>query len=135
MLDTNHCKDYYDATVTWAREHGMFEGDDPDAQFLKRRLDYLDKYADHEGKGLTKCILSKDFAPHSFEFTMMRRITDLEKQRELAARGVNPEHGVFWEYWFNGGLIFHGAHDNGGNGGAPTFAVSLVPCHGWSIHT
>jgi hypothetical protein len=35
----------------------------------------------------------------------------------------------------NGGIIFHGKHDNGGDGGAPTFSVSLTPTNGWSIHT
>jgi len=39
------------------------------------------------------------------------------------------------ERWFNGGLIFHGPHDNGGDGGAPTFSVNLLPQDGWSIHT
>jgi hypothetical protein len=37
----------------------------------------------------------------------------------------------------NGGFIFHGIHDGGGNGGAPTFSVELNPdtrSH-WSIHT
>ena len=36
---------------------------------------------------------------------------------------------------FSGGLIFHGPHDGGGNGGAPTFSCSLVPVDGWSVHT
>lgn len=57
--------------------------------------------------------LFKDFAPHSFEFIRLR---DGERV-------------------YNGGLIFHGPHDGGGNGGAPTFSVSLTPVDGWSIHT
>lgn len=36
--------------------------------------------------------------------------------------------------WF-GGLIFHGSHDGGGDGGAPSFSVCLSPVDGWSIHT
>jgi Domain of unknown function (DUF4120) len=55
-----------------------------------------------------KPVLFKDFAPYSFEF---------------AAGG------------FQGGLIFHGKHDAGGNGDAPTFSVSLTPIDGWSLHT
>lgn len=35
----------------------------------------------------------------------------------------------------NGGIIFHGAHDNGGDGSAPTFSVNVTPVQGWSIHT
>jgi len=34
-----------------------------------------------------------------------------------------------------GGLIFHGPHDNGGDGGAPTFSVNLSNTYGWSLHT
>ena len=35
----------------------------------------------------------------------------------------------------NGGLIYHGIHDAGGNGSAPTFSVNLTPVKGWAIHT
>ncbi|NQU52164.1 MAG: hypothetical protein HQ522_06450 [Bacteroidetes bacterium] len=37
----------------------------------------------------------------------------------------------------NGGFIFHGVHDGGGNGSAPTFSVCLNPStkSHWSIHT
>ena len=52
--------------------------------------------------------LFKDFAPYSFEFSA---------------------GGLY------GGLIFHGSHDGGGNGSAPTFSVCLTPTDGWSIHT
>ena len=37
--------------------------------------------------------------------------------------------------WFVGGLIFHGSHDNGGDGSFPTLAVSIEPTTGWQIHT
>jgi len=85
---------------------------------LKEKLDYLDTYADHEKQGLTKCVLGYDWAPYSFAFCMMRKNKDGE-----------------FRPWFNGGLIFHGNHDNGGDGGGPTFAVNLNPVDGWSIHT
>ena len=35
----------------------------------------------------------------------------------------------------NGGMIFHGSHDSGGNGSAPTFSVNMTPTSGWAIHT
>jgi hypothetical protein len=35
----------------------------------------------------------------------------------------------------SGGLIYHGEHDRGGDGGAPTFSVCLTPTSGWAIHT
>lgn len=34
-----------------------------------------------------------------------------------------------------GGLILHGVHDRGGDGGPPTYSVCFTPCNGWSIHT
>jgi len=34
-----------------------------------------------------------------------------------------------------GGIIFHGPHDNGGDGSAPTFSVNLSPVEGYAIHT
>lgn len=41
------------------------------------------------------------------------------------------------QFVLNGGFIFHGTHDGYGNGGAPTFSVSIDPEKqpGWSIHT
>lgn len=58
----------------------------------------------------TKCKMFKDFAPLSFCWQM--------------------ENGKL-----HGGLIYHGAHDHGGDGGAPTFSVNLSPTDGWSLHT
>lgn len=83
---------------------------------LDERLTYLGEYA---GGVNTRCTLFKDFAPASFEFVMEKR---------------KCEHSP-WVFWFNGGLIFHGPHDAWGSGGGPTFAVSLTPEHGWSVHT
>ncbi len=85
---------------------------------LKKQLRYLNNYAEHGDVGRTQCRLWDDFAPHSFYFVMKRRQEDGSYKR-----------------WFNGGLIFHGIHDNGGDGGAPTFSVSLTPATGWKIHT
>ncbi len=84
------------------------------AEQLMGRLDYLDTYG---GDNSTRCLLFKDFAPQSFEFLLERK--------------VDGE----WRRMFNGGLIYHGQHDRGGDGGAPTFSVNLTPTEGWSIHT
>ena len=67
----------------------------------------------------TKCVLHRDRAPYSFEFDMFRRCAT---------------SGEFVPM-FNGGLVFHGPHDAHGSGGAPTFAVTLEPTSGWSVHT
>lgn len=56
-----------------------------------------------------------DFAPYSFYFVRVNKETQ--------------------EFKGNGGIIFHGAHDNGGDGSAPTFSVNLTPTKGWTIHT
>jgi hypothetical protein len=58
--------------------------------------------------------LYTDFAPYSFFWTQFS---------PTRSRGLI------------GGLIYHGQHDNGGDGGAPTFSVNLFPSQGWSIHT
>lgn len=39
------------------------------------------------------------------------------------------------EFIMNGGIVFHGKHDGGGNGSAPTFSVNLTPQTGWATHT
>lgn len=110
MLDIQN-QEHFDKVKAFAESTGRWEQ-------LKEKLDYLDTYADHEREGLTKCVLGYDWAPYSFRFCMMTK----------------DEAGEF-KYWFNGGLIFHGSHDNGGGGGAPTFSVCLNPTDGWSIHT
>jgi glycine cleavage system protein P-like pyridoxal-binding family len=85
---------------------------------LERQLRYLDEYAEHGDRGKTCCRLYRDGAPYSFGFVMSRR----------------GEGGIH-RNWFNGGLLFHGPHDGGGDGSAPTYAVCLQPTVGWSIHT
>jgi len=59
--------------------------------------------------------LYPDFAPYSFYWVWK----EIESGRVIT----------------NGGLIYHGRHDNGGDGGAPTFSVNLGAHTGWSIHT
>jgi hypothetical protein len=61
------------------------------------------------------CVLYKDFAPYSFEFAMMTKKDN--------------------KFIYNGGLIYHGKHDNGGDGSFPTFSVNLEKTEGWAIHT
>jgi hypothetical protein len=78
---------------------------------LQDKLDNFGLWCNHGG---TTVELYNDFAPYSFYFCEF-----------------NANHDRI----MNGGLIFHGAHDGGGNGGAPTFSVSLNPSNGWSIHT
>jgi len=59
--------------------------------------------------------LYPDFAPQSLYF--VKKVND--------------------EFRGNGGMIFHGQHDSGGKGSAPTFSVSIDNSTKprWSIHT
>lgn len=88
---------------------------------LEKQLDYLDNYACHpeEDAVKTQVELTRDFAPHSFNFVILGRKTPNDEYR----------------YWFNGGLIFHGSHDGFGSGAAPTLSVCLTPTSGWAVHT
>jgi hypothetical protein len=83
---------------------------------LQSCLDRLKKVEENylEGGEKIETDIVTDFAPYSFYFMRYKE----------------------GEKWFsNGGIIFHGKHDNGGDGGAPTFSVCLTPCNGWQIHT
>ncbi len=125
MLEVHpSAKEWFEQTVEFAKKIGLYERpkkSSDDNQYLKERLDYLEHYATRTDTGeditRTKCVLRRDLAPASFEFTMYRRVGDA------------------YEPWFIGGLIYHGAHDGWGSGSAPTFSVTLTPCQGWGIHT
>ena len=110
MIEIND-QEYYDEVRAFAERAGKLEQ-------LKEKLAYLDTYAEHGDRGKTKCILYKDFAPYSFQFTMQER-------NELGE----------YQHWFIGGLVFHGDHDGYGSGSAPTLSVCVNPTDGWSVHT
>jgi hypothetical protein len=76
---------------------------------LLKQLERLADWAHEEGE----VHLGWDFAPYSFSWGWI----------------------VNGQCYINGGLIYHGAHDNGGDGGDPTFSVNLIQTNGWSIHT
>lgn len=87
---------------------------------LQKKLDYLGSYGGDTDK--VRAVLDRDFSPYSFVFSVYRR---------------DPTTGFFDfdKRWFNGGLLYHGSHDSYGSGSAPTFAVTVEPTDGWSIHT
>lgn len=66
------------------------------------------------GRGKIETEITTGFAPLSFYFDRY------DKDKKFCG---------------NGGIIFHGKHDNRGDGGAPTFSVCIEPCNGWQIHT
>jgi hypothetical protein len=64
-----------------------------------------------------RCYIYTDFAPLSFYFD------------------IRFYNGTGWLRDYNGGIIFHGKHDGGGNGSAPTYSVNITPVDGWATHT
>ena len=112
---------HFDAVVQFAETVGLYEPDPskPDLQYLKPALARLESFGRKapDGQPTIRVVLSPDFAPHSFEFLVERSVAD------------------GWEATLIGGLLFHGPHDGFGSGAGPTFAVSLTPTVGWSIHT
>lgn len=109
---------HFDEVVAFAKKTNLYEGDTQAT--LRSRLDYLAGYGGKktDGTDKTRVRLFKDSAPYSFGFV-------------IEAQDANGE----WTLWFHGGLLYHGPHDGHGSGSAPTFAVSLTPTTGWSIHT
>ena len=78
---------------------------------FESRLSDLYRYISTEGYTI---MLYEDFAPYSFYW------------EEIAPNGKRS---------MNGGLIYQGQCDCGGNGSAPTFSVNLDFSIGWRIHT
>ena len=114
LIINDQVKERFEAAKQHARKTGLTK------QFAGQ-LNFLRTYANNSRSRnipMVRVTLGHDFAPHSFSIVWERRDKDGQ-----------------WGYWFNGGLIFHGEHDNGGGGGAPTFSVNLVPHNGWKIHT
>jgi len=106
MLNTVGIEDYLTEVRNFADKVGKREN-------LETCLERLDGFFDTDRDGAATCYLGKDFAPYSFSFYLARNEKVI----------------------LNGGVIFHGQHDNGGDGSAPTYSVSLSPQDGWSIHT
>ena len=57
----------------------------------------------------------------------------VDSSGDLVVMGEEEAKSYF--HLFTGGLILHGAHDNGGDGSYPTLAVTLSPTVGWQVHT
>ena len=83
-----------------------FAEEEATADQHKSLVDCLERLSNLAKKD--KCHIYHDFAPLSFGWATMH---------------------------LQGGCIFHGSHDNGGDGGAPTYSVCLQAVDGWSLHT
>ena len=112
-------QEHFDETEAFAKKSGKLEN-------FYRNLSKL-CYGDRTDEELTvwgkraaaRIDLIPDFSKHSFLFSV-----------EVQYAGEKE-----WSRQYNGGLIFHGPHDNGGDGSAPTFSVNMSPTDGWSVHT
>ena len=108
------CQDHFRDTMEFAAKH-------PERlTSLLDNLKYLSDYGTRRSDVRSaRTVLTKDFAPYSFNFYTFWN----DEDRPMMV----------------GGLIFHGPHDGGGDGSAPTFSVNLVPVkaeHGeWRTHT
>jgi len=102
------------------------------------KLDEALKFArEHNDSSLQKClnrlgsretdllVISNDFAPYSFLFGCY----DIDKEGDRIIKDVKCRLTL------NGGIIFHGKHDGGGNGSSPTYSVCIESANGWKIHT
>jgi len=109
-------KDLTNGALEKARKFADETGQREDLEIALVRLFSREKNENVGNEGQKSEIeLYPDFAPYSFEWAWR----NLETNKII----------------MNGGLIYHGKHDNGGDGGAPTFSVSLTPQSGWCIHT
>ena len=105
-------KDLTDGKLDEALKYAKSIKDDS----LQKCLDRIKHYED-EHKKVNNDIetdIMTDFAP-SFYFVRYNTVTE--------------------SFISDGGIIFHGKRDNGGNGSSPTFSVNLTPTNGWAIHT
>jgi hypothetical protein len=101
-------------TLRFAKKIGKYDS-------LIDKLRYLNHYACDDERGWDHAIteLWPDWGDSpDFSFLIKVKGPDGEYKRR-----------------FNGGCLFHGSHDGFGSGSGPTFAVTLEPTDGWSIHT
>ncbi len=115
LLFNNIARKHYDAVVVFASQHDLLDA-------FQERLQHLEKMASDNFASDGCVFLLKDFAPMSFTFSL----------------GVL--HNISSRIGVNGGLIYSGPVDDGGDvrldGSAPAFTVQLgEPKVGWLIHT
>jgi hypothetical protein len=88
---------------------------------LEHQLTWLHNYGYHDdGPRKRQCMLSKDFAPHSFCFG----------HYALPLFSTTGKRAM----WFNGGLIYQGPGQPA-DGSFPSLIVSLDRHTGWFCHT
>ena len=112
LIVPEEIKEYFAEVKQFARDNRLVEAFDRD--ILRLHL-YGCSWEDPDR---CRVVLGRDFAPYSFTMVIEMRQADGS-----------------YKMLFNGGVIFHGPHDNFGSGQAPTFSVSLDNRIGWQMHT
>ena len=107
------------------------------------RQAYGDEVA-NESKSII--LITPDFAPYSFFWQVSVELPKMyktnEKYNESGEYTVHKWRANIEAYipaktvqGMHGGLIYHGPHDGFGDGGSPSYSVTLGKYKGWSIHT
>ena len=108
---------------------------------LEHALYFLSNYAHHNNdkfdRDYTHLEVVPDWAPHSFCFNIWVLSREDNPKKITADSWTAREYPelIGYTHYFTGGIIFHGAHDNGGDGSMSTLSVCLTPVNGWSVHT
>lgn len=99
---------YYDEVRKFAEEQGILDD-------LEKQIKYL-----HHSPDIQRLTIGKDFAPHSFTFSLEVKVGQGKGGYRLL---------------FNGGIIYSGPGVPS-DGSFPSLSVNIgKPKHGWSIHT
>lgn len=129
------CKERLKEIVGWLNKNN--DPKSPEAQeavkklrkSLRDKLIYLHTYSCRNERGeldlsLRRCRMYPDhYDDFDFNFVL-----------ENPVKKVTDAKVTEWQRWFNGGMVFHGAHNGYGSGGFLT-SVCVEPTHGWAIHT
>lgn len=96
------------------------------------KLDEIRQFADSINKrdNLENCIKNLDYGSDKY---VVEIFTDFApKSLYFVRKCIGDER-----FAGNGGVIFHGRHDNGGDGSSPTLSVSIDPNNElhWQVHT
>ncbi len=115
------CPEHFAAVVAFAATIGAVDQ-------LVDKLTYLASYGGDSAA--VRCTLHKDFAPHSFGFSLEKPDLDFLTKSNGGLPAADPK----WKHWFSGGLIYQGP-DSPADGSFPSLTVSLAEGVGWFVHT
>lgn len=117
-------------------EHPQLKFDEYSLQQLRRCIHYINLFhPELEKNFLSEFHLDNDAYWKHYPNERLRVMHDFAPLSFYFEKEWYDKKTSTWRRDYNGGIIFHGAHDRGGDGGAPTFSVNLMPVNGWATHT